>query len=169
MNKPKIVPTAPAENAAAKRGRGRPRGSKNKPKIVPVVAGPSQIRSPPAEPSSDKAKTGAPGFEFFVFVGEDTLERLKLREKFVTAIAGQESDHAFLREAGKGQRVWRLDVHFDGEGRMFFTGHWKEFVLAYNIERGFFLTFRHHQGTLKFTIRIFDGSMCCLHFHPVEE
>jgi hypothetical protein len=52
---------------------------------------------------------GFPVFEFFSFVREKTLdlERLELPDKFVKAIAGQESDHASPREISAGQKTCR--------------------------------------------------------------
>jgi hypothetical protein len=49
------------------------------------------------------------------------LEHLKLSEEFVKAIAGQESNHASLKESSKGQQTWRQMVYFDEEGHMFVT------------------------------------------------
>jgi hypothetical protein len=124
---------------------------------------------PPPGSTPKKAPLGSPDYEFFVFVKEETLENLKLPDKFVEVFAGHESGYAFLREASAGQKTWRMTIYRDGTGCMFFTGNWKEFALCYKLEQGFLLTFRHRQGTYNFVVRVFDGLACRRFYHPVEE
>jgi hypothetical protein len=171
-----LLGTAASPARSVKRGRGHPKGSKNKPKIAPPapagestmkkpghgcscsgrkqppdtaivseedVAPPSAAASPPQALHADSSATGPsplpgllppPGFapkkaplgsldyEFFIFVKEETLENLKLPDKFVEVFAGHESGYAFLREASAGQKMWRMAIYHDRIRHMFLTG-----------------------------------------------
>jgi hypothetical protein len=80
---------------------------------------------------------------------------LELLGAFVKAAGEQEACRTFLKESRKSQGTWRLTVHFDRDGRMFFTYGWKEFAFTHSLVSGFLLTFRHRQGTHDFSIKIF--------------
>jgi hypothetical protein len=83
---------------------------------------PTPVLLPPPGSTPKKAPLGSPDYEFFVFVKEETLENLKLPDKFVEVFAGHESGYAFLREASAGQKMWRMVIYHDRIRHMFLTG-----------------------------------------------
>jgi hypothetical protein len=52
-------------------------------------------------------------------------------------------------------------MYYDGEGKSYFRNGWLRFGADYDIQPGFFLIFLHHSGMAKFTVCIYDGTMCC--------
>jgi hypothetical protein len=54
---------------------------------------------------------------------------------------------------------------------MYFKGGWSQFAEDHDLHQGFFMTFDFHIGTLKFDVRIYDGTQCQkeyeaeVHFH----
>ncbi|KAK1618893.1 hypothetical protein QYE76_024410 [Lolium multiflorum] len=168
-NKTNITPPVDV-GGEEKYGRGCPHGSKNKPRVNPGVPREEAVKGHNCAPTPQVLRTQGhvaptgrshvlfppPGYppkdvqlevrrsEFFFFVNEQALERLKLPEAFAKVTGEQEPDHAFLKKSSKGQGTWRISVYFDGDGCMFFTDGWKEFSFAYNL--GFLLTFHHCQG-----------------------
>jgi hypothetical protein len=73
---------------------------------------------------------------------------------------GQELHEAILREEfGKGS-PYEVEVYYDNDGEMFFRGSWPRFAEDYDMHQGCFLLSNYHCGTLKFDVKIFDGTQC---------
>jgi hypothetical protein len=172
-----------------KRGRGRPRGSKNKaiattlvasssdlvkrcpgrlvgiknkPKLAPTAPGPS---APPANASSPRI------YSFFCFAGAQCREIQRSPLKFTQFMDGRELREAILHEHSGGGAPYEVEVWYDGAGEQFFKGSWSDFAEDHDLRQGFFMTFDFHIGTSKFEVRIYDGTQCQkeyeakVHFH----
>jgi hypothetical protein len=148
-----------------KRGRGRPRGSKNKPKDVSMVASSSSapMKRRPGRPLGSKNKpkpssslanrsvdsnaahhNASPPppinlFSFFAIAGAQCREQQRVPLKFTP---------------------YEVEVYYDGRGEMFFRGGWPQFAEDHDLHQGFFMLFNYHCGTPKFDVKIFDGKQC---------
>jgi hypothetical protein len=49
---------------------------------------------------------------------------------------------------------------------MFFKGGWPRFAEDYDLHQGWFLLFNYHYGTVKFDVKIFDGTQCQKKYAP---
>jgi hypothetical protein len=171
-----------------KHGRGRPRGSKNKSKSSLDVATSSSstpVKCRPGRPLGSKNKksdvvtsdpvdhldvslTGpsAPSsssshlFSFFSFDGAQCREQHRLPTKFTEFMEGHELLEAVFRESSSGGPPYELDVYYDGNGDAFFRGGWDRFVEDHDIRQGWILIFDYHHGTVKFNVKIYDGTQC---------
>jgi hypothetical protein len=113
------------------------------------------ILIPPPGFAPRKTPSNFPGFEFFSFVREETLERLELPNKFVKGVARQDSGYAFLRESSAGQKT-RSSME-----KVTCSSQWLEGVrLQLQIRAGFLSMFCHRQSTFNFTFKIFNNLMC---------
>jgi hypothetical protein len=170
---------------AEKRGCGRPRGSKNKPKVVTMVA-PSSVpaKRRPGRPlgSKNKSKSSTSQvneplevsaahrnpplppignvFAFFALAGAQCCEQQRVPLKFSEFMDGQELCEAILQEVSSGGPPYKVEVYYDGDGEMFFKGGWPRFAEDYDLHQGWFLLFNYHYGTTKFDVKIFDGTQC---------
>ena len=100
------------------------------------------------------------------FLLENSWKRLKIPDMFARALDGQQPRYALLQESISGQEIWEAEVLFDGDGRMFLTHGWEQFAVAYGLQHGFLLMFRHRGGP-KFSIKIFDRTMCRRLYYPI--
>jgi hypothetical protein len=161
-----------------KRGRGRPWGSKNKTIAATAVASSSALgkRCPghPAESKNKpKAPSAAPGssapspdassslpriYSFFCICNAQCREIQRLPLKFTKFMDGRELREAVLREHSGGGTPYEVEVWYDGTGEQFFKGGWSRFPEDHDLHQGFFMTFDFHVGTLKFDVRIYDGT-----------
>jgi hypothetical protein len=174
-----------------KRGRGRPRGSKNKPIIPAVVASSSApAKQRPDRPAGSKNKpkvsSAAPGssapphnaspplpkvYSFFCIAGAQCREIQRVPLKFTKFMDGRELREAILREYSGGGTPYELEVWYDEAGEMYFKGGWSQFAEDHDLHQGFFMTFDFHIGTSKFDMRIYDCTQCQkeyeaeVHFH----
>jgi hypothetical protein len=165
-----------------KHGRGRPRGSKNKPKDVSMVASSSSMpmkRQRPGRPLGSKNKpkpsssiicqvvdantarrNASPPpvnlFSFFVIAGAQCREQQRVPLKFTQFLDRRELREAILREESGGGTPYEVEVYYDGRGEMYFRGGWLEFVEDHELHKGFFMVFNYHCGTSKFDVKIFD-------------
>jgi hypothetical protein len=164
-----------------KRGRGRPRGSKNKSKDPAAVASSSMpMKQRPGRPvgSKNKPKVSAamPGssapprtaspppppkiYSFFCIAGAQCREIQRVPLKFTKFMDGRELREAVLREHSGGGTPYEVEVWYDGDGEMFFKGGCSQFVEDHDLHQGFFMIFDYHCGTSKFDVKIYDGTQC---------
>jgi hypothetical protein len=170
---------------AEKCDRGRPCGSKNKPKssLVVVASSSTPAKHRPSRPlgSKDKksaimtansadrldvscARPSAPSssssdlFSFFYFVGAQCREQQHLPVKFIEIMEGRELRESVLHETSTGGPPYELEVYYDGNGDAFFIGGWDCFAKDHDIHQGWILMFAYHHGTTKFDVKIYDGT-----------
>jgi hypothetical protein len=163
-----------------KRGRGRPRGSKNKTTTAAAVmssSAPVKRRSGRPARSKNKLKvsSAAPGpsapstnastsppriYSFFCITGAQCREIQRLPLDFTKIMDGRELREAVLREHSGGGTPYEVDVWYDGAGEQYFKGGWSQFAEDHDLHQGFFITFDFHIGTSKFDVRIYDGTQC---------
>jgi hypothetical protein len=163
-----------------KRGRSRPRGSKNKAiAIAAVVSLSALVKRHPGRPTGSKNKlkvlSAAPGpsapfgnaspppprvYSFFCIAGAQCHEIQRLPLKFTKFMDGREPREAVLREHSRGGTPYEVEVWYDGAGEQYFKGDWSQFAEDHDLHQGFFMTFDFHIGTSKFDMRIYDGTQC---------
>jgi hypothetical protein len=152
-NKASIDALAASSSALVKRHPGRPAGSKNKPK-VPLAAPDPSTPSTSASPPSPRL------FSFFCIAGPQCREIQRLPLKFTNFMDGRELREAVLREHSGGGAPYEVEVWYDGAGEQFFKGGWSRFAEDHDLHQGFFMTFDYHVGTSKFDVRIYDCTQC---------
>jgi hypothetical protein len=163
-----------------KRGRGRPRGSKNKATTAAAVTSSSApVKRRPDRPAGSKNKlkvpSAAPGpsapaanasppppriYSFFCIAGPQCREIQRLPLKFTKFMDGRELREAVLREHSGGGTPYEVEVWYDGAGEQYFKGGWSQFAEDHDLHQGFFMTFDFHISTSKFDVRIYDGTQC---------
>jgi hypothetical protein len=132
-----------------KRGRGRPRGSKNKIIFTAAVASSSAlVKQCPSRPSGSKNKpmapSAAPGssapspdassssspriYSFFCICNAQCREIQRLPLKFTKFMDGRELREAVLREHSGGGTPYEVELWYDGAGEQFFKGDWSRFA-----------------------------------------
>jgi hypothetical protein len=159
-----------------KRGRGRPRGSKNKAAAIAAVASSSSpVKRRPGRPSRSKNKIKVPSttpgpsapsanasppriYSFFCIAGAQCCQIQRLPLKFTKFMDRRELREAVLREHSGGGTPYEVEVWYDGAGEQYFKGGWSQFTEDHDLHQGFFMTFEFHIGTLKFDVRIYDGT-----------
>jgi hypothetical protein len=163
-NKPMIPAVAASSSAPTKRRPGRPVGSKNKPKVASAAPGPS---APPHNASSPPPRV----YSFFCITGAQCRKIQRVPLKFTKFMDGRELRKAVLREHSGGGTPYEVEVWHNGAGEMYFKGGWSQFAEDNDLHEGFFMTFDFHIGTSKFDVRIYDGTQCQkeyeaeVHFH----
>jgi hypothetical protein len=154
-SKNKTTPAAAGSSSAAlvKRRPGRPPSSKNKPKVTGAAPGPS---APPA------AAPAAPPriFSFFSITMAQCHEIQRLSLNFTKFMDGQELREVVLREQSSSETPYKVEVWYDGDGEQYFKGGWSQFAEDHDMHQGFFMTFDFHIGTSKFDVKIYDGTQC---------
>jgi hypothetical protein len=125
----------------APRGRGRPRGSKNKNNATPATAGsslavPAKRRPgrPPGSKNKPKVTGAAPGssvpppassatpaappqiFSFFCIAMAQCREIQRLPLNFTKFMDGRELREAVLREQSGSRTPYEVEVWYDGDG-----------------------------------------------------
>jgi hypothetical protein len=164
-----------------KRGRGRPRGSKNKPKDAAMVASPStsmkwRLGRPVGSKNKPKVSAAAPGpstaprdasppapskiYSFFCIASAQCHEIQRVPLKFTKFMDGRELREAILREQYGGGTPYEVEVYYDGCGEMYFRGGWPQFAEDHDLHQGFFMLFDYHCGTSKFDVKIYDCTQC---------
>jgi hypothetical protein len=152
-NKASIDALAASSSAVVKRRPGRPAGSKNKPKV--------HLAAPGSSTPSDRASPPLPRlFLFFCITGPQCREIQRLPSKFTNFMDGRELREAVLREHSGGGTLYEVEVWYDGAGEQFFKGDWSRFAEDHDLHQGFFMTFDYHVGTSKFDMRIYDCTQC---------
>jgi hypothetical protein len=127
-----------------KRGRGRPRGSKNKIIAATAVASSSALgkrcpgrsagsknkpKAPSAAPgssalSSDASSSSPRIYSFFCICNAQCREIQRLPLKFTKFMDGRELREAVLREHSGGGTPYEMEVWYDGASEQFFKGGW---------------------------------------------
>jgi hypothetical protein len=163
-----------------KRGRGRPRSSKNKTTATTVIASSSAlVKQRPGHPAGSKNKpkvpSAAPGpsthsanvspsppriYSFFCIANAQCREIQRLPLKFTKFMDGREPREAVLREHSGGGTPCEVEVWYNGTGEQYFKGGWSQFAEDHDLHQGFFMTFDFHVGTSKFDVRIYDSTQC---------
>jgi hypothetical protein len=165
-NKSNTTPAAAGASLAAlvKRRPGRPPGSKNKPKVTGAAPGPSA--PPPAAP------TVLPRiFSFFFIAMAQCREIQRLPLNFTKFMDGRELREAVLCEQSSSRTPYEVEVWYDDNGEQYFKGGWSQFAEDHDIHQGFFMAFDFHISTSKFDVKIYDGTQCQkkyeaeVHFH----
>jgi hypothetical protein len=128
-----------------KHGHGRPRSSKNKPKVASMVASSSSapVKQCPGHPVGSKNKPKPSSslahrpvdantvrhstppvnvFCFFAIVGAQCLEQQCVTLKFTQFMDRRELRDAILREESGGGTPYEVEVYYDGNGEMYFRG-----------------------------------------------
>jgi hypothetical protein len=143
----------------APRGRGRPRGSKNKSNTSLAAAGSSsavlakrRLDRPPGSKNKPKVTGAALGpitplptappriFSFFCIAMAQCREIQRLPLNFTKFMDGRE-----LREVVLCERLFSANSLA---------------VVPHDIHQGFFMAFDFHIGTSKFDVKIYDGTQC---------
>jgi hypothetical protein len=152
-NKTTAVAMGASSSALVKRRPGRPTGSKNKPKVPSAAPGPS-FPSPAASSSSPRI------YSFFCICNTQCREIQRLPLKFTKFMDARELHEAVLREHSGGGTPYEVEVWYDSAGEQFFKGGWSRFAEDHDLHQGFFMTIDFHVGTSKFDMRIYDGTQC---------
>jgi hypothetical protein len=158
-NKPKVVSmVASSSSTPMKRRPSRPLGSKNKPKPSSSTA----LRSMDAHAAWHNASPPPPVnlFSFFVIADAQCREQQRVPLKFTRFIDGRELREAILHEESGGGTPYEVEVYYDGRGEMFLRGGWPQFAGDHDLDQGFFMLFSYHRGTSKFDLKIFEGTQC---------
>jgi hypothetical protein len=140
-----------SSDAPAKRRPGRPPGSKNKPKVTSAAPGPAAPAAPAAPPRI---------FSFLCIAMAQCREIQRLPLNFTKFMDGCELREAVLREQSGGGIPYEVEVWYDGNGEQYFRGGWSQFAEDHDIHQGFFMAFDFHIGTSKFDMKIYDGTLC---------
>jgi hypothetical protein len=123
-----------SSSALVKRHPGRSTGSKNKPKVPFATPGPSA--------RSINASFPLPRlFLFFCIVGPQCREIQHLPLNFTKFMDGRELWEAVLREHFGGGTPYEVEVWYDGAGEQYFKGGWSQFAEDHDLHQGFFMTF----------------------------
>jgi hypothetical protein len=152
-NKTTAAAAVASSSALVKRRPGRPAGSKNKPKVPSVAPGPSA-------PSPDASSYLPRIYSFFCICNAQCRKIQRLPLKFTKFMDGRELREAVLCEHSGGGTPYEVEVWYDGTGEQFFKGGWSQFAEDHDLHQGFFMTFDFHVGTSKFDVRIYDGTQC---------
>jgi hypothetical protein len=145
-----------SSDAPAKRRPGRPPGSKNKPKVTGAAPGPAA--PPPAAPAAPAAPPQI--FSFFCIAMAQCREIQRLPLNFTKFMDGRELREAVLREQSGSGIPYEVEVWYDGNGEQYFRGGWSQFVEDHDIHQGLFMAFDFHIGMSKFDVKIYDGTQC---------
>jgi hypothetical protein len=152
------APTAAgtSSDAPAKRRPGRPPGSKNKPKVTNVT--PDPIAPSSAAPAAPSAPPHI--FSFLCIAMAQCREIQRLPLDFTKFMDGRELREAVLREQSGGGVPYEVEVWYDGDGEQYFRGGWSQFAEDHDIHQGFIMAFDFHVGTSKFDVKIYNGTLC---------
>jgi hypothetical protein len=150
-NKTTVVAAIASSSVLVKRRPDRPAGSKNKPKVPSATPGPSTL-SASASPSPPRI------YSFFCIANAQCRKIQRLPLKFTKFMNGRELWEAVLREHSGGGTPYEVEVWCDGAGEQYFRGGWSQFAEDHDLHQGFFMTFDFHVGTSKFDVRIYDGT-----------
>jgi hypothetical protein len=114
-NKASIEVAVASSSTPVKRRPGRLAGSKNKPKVPSTAPGPS---APSANASSPPPRL----YSFFCIAGPQCHEIQRLPLKFTKFMDGRELREAVLREHSRGGTPYEVEVWYNGAGEQYFKG-----------------------------------------------
>jgi hypothetical protein len=155
-NKPKDASLVASSSTSAKRRPGRPLGSKNKPKASANVAPGASTAPRNASPPPPPVKI----YSFFCIAGAQCREQQRVLLKLTKIMDGRELREAILREQSGGGTPYEVEVYYDGRGEMYFRGGWPQFAKDHELHQGFFMLFDYHCGTSNFDVKIYNGTQC---------
>jgi hypothetical protein len=155
-NKTILSGAGTSSDAPAKRRPGRPLGSKNKPKVTGAAQGPAA--PPSAIPSASAASSRI--FSFFCIAMGQCREIQRLLLDFTKFMDGRELRETVLHEQSGGGIPYEMEVWYDGHSEQYFRGGWSRFAEDHDIHQGFFMAFDFHIGTSMFDVKIYDGTQC---------
>jgi hypothetical protein len=160
-NKPKssLAMATTSSSTSAKCRPGHPLRSKNKKSVV-VIANPTDHLDVSLVRPSMPSSTSGHLFSFFYFTGAQCREQQRLPAKFTEFMEGRELRKAVLHESSGGGPSYELEAYYDGNGDSLFRGGWDRFVEDHDIRQGWILMFDHHRWTAKFYVKIYDGTQC---------
>jgi hypothetical protein len=119
-NKPKVISMAASSSAPIKHHPGRPLGSKNKPRSsTSQINEPLDVSAAPLNPSPPSTGTV---FYFFALAGAQCREQQRGPLKFTEFMDGQELREAIIREVSIEGSPYEVEVYYDGNGETFFRG-----------------------------------------------
>jgi hypothetical protein len=150
--------------APVKRHPGRTPVSKNKPKMT--GAAPGQSAPPPAAPAAPPRI-----LSFFCIAMAQCREIQHLPLNFTKFMDGRELREAVLHEQSGSGTSYEVEVWYDGDGEQYLRGGWSQFAEDHDIHQGFFMAFDFHIGMSKFDVKIYDDTQCQkkyeseVHFH----
>jgi hypothetical protein len=128
-------------------------GSKNKPKVSATATPGSSVApcnaSPPPPPKI---------YSFFCIADAQCREQQRILLKFTKFMDARELREAILREQSGSGTPYEVEVYYDGRGEMYFRGRWPQFAEDHELHQGFFMLFDYHCSTLKFDVKIYDGT-----------
>jgi hypothetical protein len=151
-NKPKDASMVASSSAFVKQRPGRPVGSKNKPKVSAAAAALGSSTAPRNASPPAPVKT----FSFFCIAGAQCREIQRVPLKFTKFMDERGLGEAILREQSGGGTPYEVEVYYDGRGEMYFRGGWPQFAEDHDLHQGFFMLFDYHYGTSKFDAKIYD-------------
>jgi hypothetical protein len=131
-NRTSIEGAVASSSDPVKRRPGHPAGSKNKPKVASTAPGPS---APPANASFSPPRL----YSFFCIASPQCREIQRLPLKFTKFMDGRELREAVLREHSGGGTPYEVEVWYDGAGEQYFKGGWSQFVEDHDLHQGYFL------------------------------
>jgi hypothetical protein len=114
-NKPKDASLVPSSSASVKRRPGHPVGSKNKPKVSTAAAPGSS-----AAPRNASPPAPVNTFSFFCITSAQCREIQRVPLKFTKFIDGHELREAILHEQSGEGTPYEVEVYYDGRGEMYF-------------------------------------------------
>jgi hypothetical protein len=120
-NKATAAAMVASSSALVKRRPGRPAGSKNKPKVPSAAPGPS-FSSPDDSSSSPRI------YSFFYICNAQCREIQRLPLKLTKFMDGRELREAVLRERSGGGTPYEVEVWYNVAGEQFFKGGWSRFA-----------------------------------------
>jgi hypothetical protein len=71
---------------------------------------------------------------------------------------GRKLREVILRKQSGSRTPFEVEVYYDGCGEMYFRSGWPQFAEDHELHQGFFMLFDYHCGTLKFSVKIYDGT-----------
>jgi hypothetical protein len=79
---------------------------------------------------------------------------------------GCEISHAILWEVSSGGPPYEMEVCYNDNNNVSFSGGWTKFVVDHDLHHDWFLMFNYRHGTSKFDVQIFDGTQCQQKYDP---
>jgi hypothetical protein len=152
-NKPKDASLVASSSIYEKRRPGRPLGSKNKPKVSAAATPGSSVAPHNASPPPPPKINS-----FFCITGVQCREQQRVPLKFTKFMDGRELREAILHEQSGSGTPYEVEVYYNGQGEMYFRGGWPQFAEDHELHQGFFMLFDYHCDTSKFDVKTYDGT-----------
>jgi hypothetical protein len=128
-NKSKDPATVASSSVPMKRRPGRPVGSKNKPKLSAAAPGPS------APPPNASLPPSPNIYSFFCIASAQCREIQRVLLKFTKFMDGRELREAVLCEHSGRETSYEVEVWYNRDGEMYFRGGWSQFVEDHDLHQ----------------------------------